>query len=277
MEQAKVLLEALREEGIQLEEVTVRKNGILCNGLRVVSGDDNAICPVVYYSPDETIAEILNKIHYATNLQRPKFDTELLKSAEYVKENAYLSIQKKDGDGADSITIKRPCLNLEVIARVAVRLGDSKGSIKVDKEMLKLCGLSEEELWECATNNTKAQLTVYCILELLGMPSELVEELEDISLYACTTITRTNGAVALYFPDIFREFCVRKDINELLLIPSSTDELIVCLGGLMNPKDVAQLVQDVNGEMVDPIMQLPPVVYAYRLDTNEITILANAE
>lgn len=275
MKQGKELIMSLKEAGIDVEEIVVRKNGILCNGLKVINGEGR-VCPVIYYSPDETLSELIQKIRYAVE-NTPDVNLAVITNKDYLKENAYLVLQKKGEWYEDEETIRRDYLNLEVALRIKIQMGDDEGSIKASTTLLNAAGMTEEELWNAAEENTKASIISFTMEEALGIPGPLVEEMGEIPFSIFTTWTRANGAIALYFPEIFRDFCKKHSIDRTLIIPSSTEEVIISRSTGIDPRTAALMVREVNDTVVNPLLQLPPVVYEYHLDTDEILIAGTAE
>ena len=45
------ILEALKTEGVDAEQITVTKNGVPCKGIRIITGDGQ-VSPVVYFSEE---------------------------------------------------------------------------------------------------------------------------------------------------------------------------------------------------------------------------------
>lgn len=274
MELSKQLLEALANEGITAEEITVIKNGCECTGVKVISGTDK-VYPIVYYSQDENLAEIVRRVKTVAGQDKPKVDVSQVIKPDYARKHASLAIRKISGEDL----VKQNILNLEAYVRVAVDMGNDTGYLKADKTYLQATDLTEAELWEAAVRNTRQTLKIYSMAELLELPEELMEELRDetsVPFYVCTTTDRTNGATALYFPDIFKEFCETHGLVSLWLIPSSTEEVLINQQMDLEPEVLAMMIEDINIATVDPLIQLDPVVYKYDLKTNAITIAADA-
>ena len=123
------LINGLKKNGIEAEGVTVCKNGCECTGIRVINPECPNISPIIYYSPEETMESILNRISSVMENHSPEFDLDCLNDPAFIMQNIYFSIQKADGRDDDDI-LKKPCLNLELVLRAAISLGDSTGSIK---------------------------------------------------------------------------------------------------------------------------------------------------
>lgn len=270
------LVEVLFRDGIVAEPITTVKNGIACMGIRVIDPDNPIISPIVYYSSDETIETIASRISALQNVDKPDIHIDDFTNPDYVTEHVYMAIQRISDD--DNGVIKRPLLNLELVLRISLQLGDSTGSIKVNQVLLEQSGIEEDALWQIAKDRMRNCFEVKSMAETLGLPDEFAP---NVPFYVCTTDEKTNGAVALAYPDLFWNFCVHKDTDGCWIIPSSTEELLLVPFGAIDvkPEFLASMVSDVNGTsgVVDPLIQLEPVAYRYDMETDRITIAASAE
>lgn len=79
------------------------------------------------------------------------------------------------------------------------------------------------------------------------------------------------------FPDLFRAFCDDQAITSCIILPSSTQEVLLARDdGRIDYHDYAMMVREINEAEVDPLIQLDPVVYRYDFDSGVIQIVAEA-
>lgn len=257
----------LTKRGINAEEVEVVKNGITCVGFQIVT--DSNVRPVVYYSQGETLNSFMDKI-YAAMRQLPDFDIAVLEDRDFVLSNLYVTVQRRCSQ-ADVIT--RNYLNLEVIMRLHISLDnqDESGSIKVSSKLLEMAELSIEDAWKVALCNMKSTISVRSMAAVLGLP----EEMFPAPFHVVTTENGMDGAAALLYPEIFKSFCQQHEVDACIILPSSTQEVLVVPDEDGNCyDDFAMMVNEVNNTEVDPMIQLDPVVYRYDVTSNEIRIVA---
>lgn len=276
LEFTKRLLEELEKEGIEAEEITVVKNGCECTGIRLVGNGDEQLCPVVYYSQEETLADIVCKVKTVVEQDKPQINVKQLTDRNYVLSHAGLSIVKKGNNDL----VKRPILNLEAIVRVELEFDDGKGFLKADKTYLESLGLSEDELWEAAYWNTADTIRIFTLGEMFGLPMGAMDDPEDatsVPFYVCTTEGQTNGAVALCYPEVFKDFCELHQLEEVWLVPSSTEEILIVPNMDIDPFEFAEMVDEINNSEVDPLLQLEPVIYLYNCKSNTILVAAEAK
>lgn len=258
----------LKVRGIQSEQVHVVKNGVSFDGLRIDNGTN--ISPVVYWSPGESMEDFVAKIGEA--LRRPlDISAEYLTDREYLLRNIYVSVQKV---GNETHLIKRKVMNLEAILRVKVNIlkNGEIGSFKVTDELLKASNISTNEAWDCAIGNMANEFIIKSLDAIFGFPEE-----KDSLFYIVTTKNCVDGASALLYPQIFRNFCRKKGVESVLILPSSTEEVLIVQEAVdIGYANFAQMVKEVNNTAVARSQQLDPVVYRYDIKSNCIQIVADA-
>ena len=268
------IVETLRNEGIKVEaeEIEIVKNGIPCKGIRICKEGSN-ICPVVYYSEQDTYEQIMFRIQTALESDVPHDSIKLLNDLNYVRNNVFLAVQKQSKEEI----VKKEYLNLELFMRIMLDLGGpaGAGSVKVTPGLVAQLSITEDDLWDCAAANSLKEAIIRNMAEILGLPDADDEQ----SLYVATTGRLTGGASVLYFPDVFKQFCEDHGEAECYMLPSSTEEIIVLKGsalaeGGLSMGELVRMVQTINADQVDPILQLEPAVYRYSIDTDEIGVVA---
>ena len=268
------IVETLRNEGIEVEaeEVEIVKNGILCKAIRIRKEGSN-ICPVVYYSEQDTYEQFILRIRSALESDVPRDSIKLLNDLNYVRNNVFLAVQKQSKEEI----VKKEYLNLELFMRIMLDLGgpSGAGSVKVTPGLVAQLSITEDDLWDYAAANSLKEAIIRNMAEILGLPDADDEQ----SLYVATTGQLTGGASVLFFPDVFKQFCEDHGEVECYMLPSSTEEIIVLKGsalaeGGLSMGELVRMVQTINADQVDPILQLEPAVYRYSIDTGEIDVVA---
>ena len=258
----------LEANGIYSEIIQMQKNAVDMTGLRL-GGSEEAIRPVIYPRADEPMKELVERAKNAL-LMKPELDATLFQSWDYVKNHIHLSIQRR----SEEDVLKKACMNLDLIMRVQIDMpGGNKGSAKVTDKLADVLGVSEEDLWNAAMQNSRAGYHIRSMGEMIGL-----EEDGPSQLYVVTTDDMTNGAAVLAIPELFRDFCLGNAEAYCFILPSSTEEVIVVPGSKApeQPQVLAEMVRDINESIVDPVIRLEPVAYRYSLDTNCIEIVAQA-
>ena len=261
----------LKKEGINCESIEIVKNNIVCKGIRIYRPSDNTICPIVYFSENESVEAFIARVHDVLAKDTVSLGVERLTDWSYVRDHAYLSLQKRGTEGV----VKRPYLNLELVLRIFLDLGDEAGSVKVTGGLIDQLGVTEEEIWQAAESNTRSHITVRSMAEVLGIDTE-----DEDQLYVVTA-GMYGGAAALFCSEVFRKFCEDHGETEAYILPSSVDEILVLpgsnVGRTITVDELARMVQTINEGQVSPIMRLPAEVFVYDLASNSIKIAAVAE
>lgn len=246
----------------EINEITVTKNGADLQGLQIITGKN--INPVIYYNSCDDPEVIADRILEAVN-NLPELNAEDMTNPDYILTHAFFSIQRP-GYGYNQGFITKPLMNQELSLRISVNLGGNEGSTRLSPEMLEQADLSPDKVWEAAFRNMEGKFQIINITDMFGMfmPMEMFV---------------VQDAAVLAFPEVFRDFCKSESINSCLILPSSTEEVIVLPEGVVkeNSAEMLNMVHDINKTVVDPLIWLEPAVYKYVYTTNEIQMLCSGK
>lgn len=262
---------ALAARGVDVKEVETIKNGVKCQGFQIQS--EEKIRPVVYYSQDENIEAFVEKVIEIANRPTLNMNVDNLITRENLLNNSFLCLQKQ---GVEKI-IKREYLNLEIYVRLSITdfsFNDSKASTKVTRSMLEMTGVTEDELFAAARKNSLFMAQICNLTEALGLSEEFVGE---APFYVGTYSDKCHGATVLALPEVIHSFCQEKGFDQLYILPSSTEEVLLLPDMDGDPAMLANMVNEVNTTEVDPIMQFDPIVYIYDDASETVSIAASFE
>ena len=269
----------LKTYGIDARRVTVTRNGIDFTGYQLVTDDSN-VCPVVYPANGETLDELKERIIRVAAAERPGIDVSELTDFSRIRDKLYLTIQRRSREDV----VKRNYLNLEVLPRIFLDLDGNTGKVKISNELIHALGVTEQDVWDAATDNSDGIFVVKSMAEIFrDMFGEECPEGGDDGLYVVTAAPEfyDAAAAALCFPGIFRDFCLKHGEQTCYVLPSSTQEVLVVPGSRVESepgmvRTMSQMVDDINNDMVDAAIQLDPVVYRYSMADGVISIAADA-
>ncbi len=261
------------KRGIMIEERTYVKNSVVCRGITIkANGEETNVSPVIYYGDSDTAEDIIRRVNEILQKPQPKVDLLQLKSWKYIQGNVFLALQKRSSEPL----LKRKYLGLEVILRVMIELPNGEsGSVKVTQNLLDLIGRSEDEVWDAARFNSGREFTVQNFSEIFGFESE-----DEFPLTMARCKQPRDGAAVLLYTNVFDDYCRRKKYQSCVILPSSTDEVILCSGDLCNNdndiRDFSDLVKHINGDpsVIEPEMVLSDCIYKYTLNSGFIEILS---
>ncbi len=303
-----VFLEVVKEqmkehlpEKFQKGEVVINKvpkvNQTL-DGLSVLVGEDNHICPNLY------VQDI-----YERYLETGDLEGTLKESAKlYADLSERAGIEKADlnlGTLKDHVICtlvnteqnkelldkvpNKPFQDLSIIFRWVVSVGEGQmSSAVVNESMMKQAGMSIDELMEAAMENTKRILPV-SIYNMEDMLMGLVSDEPEMDFFRSMAATERppketmwiisnsmgmNGASAILYEDKLHELAEKLE-TDLYLLPSSVHECIAISVDMGTPEELAEMVQSVNMNEVRLEDRLSNNVYHYDKDLRELTMATN--
>lgn len=175
------------------------------------------------------------------------------------------------------------------------RSEDNLPTMGISQEMIDNLGVTEEELWTAAKENT----VTYQQYEFSRTSDVILEELDDIgftdeikhmireminlsaehndTMYVLRGSIECFGSSALIVPSVFMKFATKRGCD-LLICPQSVHELMVI--PLDSGRKISDLITSMQSSMKSAVsdvplpknMELNNTVYRYHLDTNTITI-----
>ena len=147
------------------------------------------------------------------------------------------------------------------------------GSILITNAHMKIWNVSEEELYECAWSNTKAEQTELVNMAEIVKGTGQVLDHDDIEMYVLTNSRRVFGAVKMLDEDILSKIADKMK-DDLLLLPSSINEIIILEAENKECEDLAKMVDDVNGTFVSQDEILSYHVYRFDRHSRKLSIAA---
>jgi len=183
-----------------------------------------------------------------------------------------------------------------------------KATALIHNSHVLLWGISEEELFELAFRNTPnimkpviksmrevlSEILTYNLMEEVGIVKderdmELSEETvvykskadnildridgmqNEINMYVLTNSIKLYGASCIAYRECLKEFANEHNTEEVYIIPSSIHEVILIPNiGYMNPKEINDMIEQINNTEVEATDVLSNHIYKYRRETNEI-------
>jgi hypothetical protein len=170
--------------------------------------------------------------------------------------------------------------DLSLIYRVVVNITDEgMSSIILRNEILELMGIvSEEQLYQVAMENT-IRLFPLCIsklddlmMELVGIiekaPEIEIDELVDYKsgsgprIFTISNNNRLNGSAVLLYNNVLQKIADNL-ANDIILLPSSINDLLLLPAGEIEPRTLEQMVLEVNQTVVDESERLSNHIYFF--------------
>ena len=177
--------------------------------------------------------------------------------------------------------------DLSVVYRwVVSKENNAQGSLLVTDSVAAMAGMTEEELFQHASQNTRRISPVSVvtlqelICDLLSLPPEMAGTFlpeESVDMWVITNANKNNGAVSMLYEENLHRLA-EKVGDDLFILPSSIHEVIAIPAGQAdgNVAKLAEMVHDVNMGAVDLEERLSNSVYQYDRNTRRVTLAAES-
>lgn len=261
-------------------DVTVNKvtknNDLVLDGL-VIKATDTNIAPTIYLNGyyeryedgamnlDDVVESIIDTYSRHNSVT---FDISTFTDFDAVKNRiCYKLVNTASNKKLLEDVPHRELFDLSIVYYVVVSVeANVTGSIIIHNNHIKLWDITENDLYEFASDNTKRLLPAG-IKSMFDTLSEMVD-MEDLPntddfMYVLTNKEKLQGASTILYPDVLSTFAMKKNAN-LWLIPSSIHEwIIIPDDGNMNRETLSKMIQEVNGSQlaVDEILSDHPYYY----------------
>ena len=176
--------------------------------------------------------------------------------------------------------------DLSVIYRYVVSQDEyGMASFKITNELLKQSGMTPEELFQHAAENTKKMFPPKvcrmedALLDIPGgddIPDELASFLEMArdpkeSIWIINNTSGINGAVSMLYDENLNKLAEKMG-TDLYIMPSSVHEVLAVSVEKENPEDLAEMVKQANMSAVKLEERLSNNVYHYDKDLRELKL-----
>ena len=184
----------------------------------------------------------------------------------------------------------REFLDLSVVYNCYFKSEKIEGHARVTDTLAELLGVTEEELYVLAYENTKrvhkpivkplGDVVLYMMAkDHEGIDLEEIPEWNQTSkfnIYMLTNRERERGAASLLYPEELVKLAEKLD-SDLYIVPASVDEVLVVETGGYNPEELAQTVYEMNKLIREVEDRLSNQVYFYNRQTQEISLATDTE
>lgn len=267
----------------------MKNNGIVYHGL-TFRGKDN-IQPVIYldefyskYSGGIDFEEIVDTVAdmYFLSRKNKDFDVSILSSFDMA--NKHITAAVMNAELNAELLREMPHRKFEDLAlfyRVEFDFTDESGygAVKITNALMNTWGITEEEIYQVAIENTMIKYKPVCrdMLDIVQdmMPDDFdyEEPVADTGMLVLTNDKTSNGAVLIY-PAFAQLEKIANIVNDdLYVLPSSRSELILLRASDVSDVDfLREMVTEVNSTNVPDEDVLSNNVYYFRRLENTLKI-----
>lgn len=272
----------------EVRMVPYEKRGKQCDGLSIcIPGDTNKRSVLPTVSLNDLYEEYLIEDDYEEQMRRVaqmmrngiKTGKRLLPETDYRKAKDKIIFQLVNTENNLQMLEDIPhrdFMDLSVIYRWGIDFSDTGvASVLISNDLAELMGLSEEELYTCAKENT-IRLLAPMFKDIRDLIGDLIED-SDIPdmprgqrMYVITNRYNFAGANAMLYEDVLHD--ISKEIgSDLLILPASVNELIILSASEdKDPEVLSQIVSEINSSDVDCRDRLSDSVYYYSTSTRRV-------
>lgn len=282
------LQEKYPESSIVFQNVQ-KNNGVMLRAITIVNPDSN-ISPTIYlndfkkqYEETHDIDEICNKIAELNEKHEGvEFDVDSVVNFSKVKTRICAKLISRERNRNLLKTVPyHEFLDLAVVYFVSVKEMEF-ASILIHDNLLEKWGVTEEELYSCAMQNTPLLFpenilpmseVLKDMLSVEAMPEEAFAVIED-TIYVATNQSKIFGAAVLLYPR-FLEHEAEALGRNFYIIPSSVHEVLIIPAEKIeqDADELLEMVKEVNTTQVSDEEVLSDNVYYYDREKNEVKAL----
>lgn len=232
------------------------------------------------YERGETLDKVMRNIADILQTETPDHVKDISWVFDYEKVKERLFIRVSNADKNMNIIESAPYKKVEdliITCHISVGQGtNSMASTIVNKELLELYGVTEDQLFEDAMENAP-EVSPVRIDSMYNFISHMVPEFEENpdeanSMYIVTNKTNTYGAAAIFYSGILDKM-YEKIGGSFIVLPSSVNEVIV-VPDYGRYKELKKMVEDINESSVEPEERLSNSVYKYDAESKSLCIVA---
>ena len=279
----------LGSEYIVSDKETMGYNDCKRRGLVIKASSIN-IAPIFYldelyddYTSDlKSLDEIEDGIitAYYLNAMHTNFEVDLLSDWKLAKDQIVMRLINYENNKSLLEDVPYILWNDLAIVFLCMIDEDNNGIMTtlIDKSQLEKWGVTDNELWEKARENTRRLFppVLHPMNEILlsndVMFDEDIEKVcRDAKMYVLGNKRNISGAVTMLYEDVLEEVS-RTLKNDLVIIPSSIHELIIIPNENSDYEALKGMVAEVNEIVVNPRERLSNNIYIYSMETKTITM-----
>lgn len=269
----------------------VNKNNGKLTGFTFRRTEEQIVAPTVYPSERdfdayrhgeatlEQIADAMIKVAVQGMDEQPDFDIENIANWEFAKTRILPMVISKDTNEELLKDLAHTDSKTDLAIIYHVILGgnfeDGVGCVKVTNKMREQYGVSMTEMKKCAFANAKKQMYFKTVGEELAesMGNEAATmmgiDTSDNGMWMLSNTSKTNGAGAMFVPNVLKAVAKRVNKETFYILPSSIHEVLIVTLPVPRVESLKELVEDVNTTQVSPKDKLSDSVYFYNGKTVE--------
>lgn len=268
--------------------------------LREIPGLSNA-SPTIYvndlfeeYKKNGDFETVIDRAGEKMETAINSFDKDIAKDAintSKMMENVFFTLINAEQNRELLETVPhREFEDLAIVYRWNIGAGsDGVYTNLINNELAEKEGVTEEELFKAANENTKTlfpvtvknmnEVIAEIIFDLGELDAEMSKEFEEVvndvpderSMYVISNASKLFGAASMLYEEPLHKLSEKLG-SDLYILPSSTHEVIAISSNFGEPEELAEMVYEINMEQVDINDRLSNQVYHYDKDLRTLRL-----
>lgn len=290
------MVEMQTKRKVELQNIR-KNNDRRLTAMSFVNEEKNSYEPVMYlelfyedYLRGESIEKVLKHILVAISETENlgAIDIEFVFDYEQIKDKIMYRVINAAANERFLRTVPHEyILDLAKVFYINITLENGRtGMLTINNRIFKNWNVTMEEISKAAERNTVRLLPVVIksMEEIMlhnvinvgdkECVNELCEEVmkdEPMEIYVVTNKAGCQGAAAMFYPEVIKQFLECKQ-GDWFILPSSIHEVLLVPYGNMQADIFREMVKEVNSTAVAPEEVLSNNVYYYRRETDNIEI-----
>lgn len=209
---------------------------------------------------------------------------------EHFKENVIMCLINTEQNGELLADVpNRQFHDLSVVYRwVVEETPDAVGSVIVSNKLAKMAGMTEEELFRCASKNTREKnpVKITSIQEIMFNELSVPPEMRDMfgqeptpadNMWIIGNEKGINGAASMLYEENLHQLAEKLG-DDLLILPSSIHEVIAIPAEMAEDGlgRLTEMVQEINMGSLELKERLSNSVYHYDRNARKVTLAAES-
>ena len=290
-----IFKEAVKEEfmdympekfkGMELVVKPVKKVNVVLDGIMLMEDGKN-ISPMLYindmYKKYQDCGDLEKTLADACTLMEKAYGQAPDVDVDSIMENANEKIAFQLINTEQNKTFleqvpHREFQDLSIVYRIIISADkNAVQSTKITNELAARLGMSEEQLFKCATENTRRIFPpvvrnvndiISKMLEINGLEDVLPEQ----TMWVISCENGISGATSMLYEDELHNLAENLG-SDLYILPSSVHEVIAIPSDGKDPNELAQMVAEVNMQQVSLEERLSNQVYHYDKNLRKLTL-----
>ena len=264
-----MVMEELVNRGYEVKAQDTIKNGVKLQG--ICFGSDE-VRPLVHLNSffeeaeeyDLTLEDVVDKIESVLDTETPSINIDELSDTNFAMKHIRIGVQKSSNEEL----VKRESFFEGIEEYLYLNL--EFGTAKITKEIAQRYEASFEELWEKAEINTKANISIKSMgeimREMMGDNFPFCEE--EPNLYVVTNKDRYRGAAGALDKNTLNGLANVLGVKGFAVLPSSIHEMLLVPFKEIEEIDMEELndmVSTINHTEVPPEERLTDRAYLYEV------------